>query len=109
MFEKIRNWFRRGKKEKAAEVHDFTAEAKPLKAEPAEEVTAPESRYTEDYKKFVEDVTSEAAKAAEEVRKNAALPADEQVGEEEKYVPSEEDLSDPFADVSAMENDEEEA
>ncbi len=105
MFEFIKKLFRREKKEEPAVVTSFMPESTdvPEKAEQA----IPESRYTEDYKQFVENMTAAVEEQAEEVRKTAAAAEETAPEESEEEVTVEEMTADPFADLAAMEDDEE--
>ena len=105
MFEFIKKLFRREKKEEPAEVTSFKPEVKEV-PEKAEQ-TIPESRYTEDYKQFVENMTAAVEEQAEEVRKTAAAAEETAPEVSDEEVTAEEMTADPFADLAAMEDDEE--
>ena len=127
MFEFVKKWFRRKKKEEEVvpaepapvteaeeipetrytpEYQEFVGKITSDAEEDGEEVTKaapgetseeiPETRYTPEYQEFVETITSET----DDVKKTAELPEEEPAEEEEA------EEADPFADLAAMEDDE---
>ena len=86
MFDFIKKLFGRGKKKKETEMLGEKMEFKALTPDPEEKVVVPETRYTEEYAEFNQEMLNKAS----------GLP--------EKSI-EEQMLEDPFADVAAQDED----